>query len=100
MFCFACLSVLLKEPRLIAAFIGRNFAFSSYFSGCKDKLTAKTTIRRDSSCVAVKWLFLESVLKSGSVMAVFNQLCTLSLRFKLFTLSGRCMDTVLYTSGI
>jgi len=100
MFCFACLSVLLKEPRLIAALITRNFAFSSYVSGCKDKLAAKTSMRSVSSCAAVKWLFLESVWTRGSLMAVFSQFWTFSLRVKLSVLSHCVVDTVLYTCGI
>ena len=49
MFSFACFSVLLKEPRLTAAFVCLNLAFSSYFSDFEAKVSAKTSISSVSS---------------------------------------------------
>lgn len=66
MFFFACLSVLLKAPRLIAAFVCLNLAFSSYFNDLEAKCSAKTSMSSVSSCVLVKLLFFASILASGS----------------------------------
>lgn len=66
MLAFACLSVLLKEPRLISALVCLNLAFSSYFIRLEAKFSANTSISNVSSCVLVKWLFFASILARGS----------------------------------
>lgn len=73
MFFLACFSVLLKEPRLIAAFVCLNLAFSSYFNGFEAKFSAKTSISSVSSCVLVKLLFFASIFAIGSSNERFSQ---------------------------
>lgn len=73
MFFFACLNVLLKEPRLIAAFVCLNLAFSSYFNCFEAKFWAKMSISSVSSCVFVKLLFFASILARGSSIERFSQ---------------------------
>lgn len=73
MFFFACLRVLLKEPRLISAFVCLNLAFSSYFSFFEVKFSVKTSMSSVSSCVLVTLLFLASILAIGSSIERLSQ---------------------------
>lgn len=72
-FFFACLNVLLKEPRLTAAFVRLNLAFSSYFTCFEAILSTKASINSVSSCVFVKWLLFASILAIGSLKESFSQ---------------------------
>ena len=76
MFLFACLSVLLKDPRLISALVCLNLAFSSYFSCFEARFSAKTSMSSVSSCVVVKTLFFASISTIGSSIELFSQFRT------------------------
>lgn len=83
MFFFACFSVLLKDPRLTAAFVCLNLAFSSYFSCFEARFSAKTSMSSVSSCVLVKLLFFASIFAIGSFSERFIQFWTFFLKAKI-----------------
>lgn len=84
-FSFACFNVLLKDPRLISAFVSRILALSSYFSDFSAKLSDKTSIRSVSSCVFVKWLLAAMIFTMGSRSKLVSDDWTLSLTFNQVT---------------
>ena len=52
-FSLDCFNVLLKDPRLILAFVSLKLAFSSYFKYLPDIFSAKMSISSVSSCIFV-----------------------------------------------
>lgn len=97
-FFFACLNVLLKEPRLTAAFVRLKLAFSSYFTCFEAMLSTKASISIVSSCIIVKWLFFASILAIGSPRERFSQFWTFFLSDRLNPHLSILVDTLLYTS--
>ena len=81
-FSFACLSVLLKAPRVSCAFISLNLAFSSYVRCLPAILGARRSIRSVSSCVGDKWLFRASICVIGSFVELLSHNWRLSFIFK------------------
>jgi len=96
-FSLACFSVLLKAPRLNLALVSRKLAFSSYLRAWPAIFSAKTSMRSVSSCVFVKWLFLEIIVVTGSLREAKSQIWTSSLSFKFLPRDQVQMDTVSYT---
>ncbi len=98
-FCLACLSVLLKDPRLTFAFVGLNWAFSSYVRRLEVRFSANASIKSVSSCVLVKLLFSTNVLAIGSSNERFSHFWTVFFRDKVQASTSGEMDTILYTDG-